>query len=142
MGHFSHTQCISITKLAHGLYQTSRKDNMYYGASDLRPCCRETTETLAHIFTCRSPIVTDNRNIQRKQLHDSLHQLGTPKKIVHAITHGLAEWESSVTATVPCIRPPYRGTVLPADCSLIQAFLEQTYDIGWDHFLRGRISTK
>ncbi len=132
MGHFSRTQHISITKLAHGLYQTSRKDNMYYGASDLCPCCRETTETLAHIFTCRSPLVTD----------DSLHQLGTPKKILHAITHELNEWESSLPATTPCIRPPYRGTVLPADCSLIQAFLEQTNDIGWDQFLRGRISTK
>jgi hypothetical protein len=57
----------SITKLAHGLYHTSRKDNMYYGASNLCPCCNEASETLAHIFTCPSPDVADNRKIQRAQ---------------------------------------------------------------------------
>jgi hypothetical protein len=39
------------------------------------------------------------------------------------------------------IVPLYRGTVLPDEVTLVQAFLKQMA-IGWDHLLRGRISLK
>jgi activator of HSP90 ATPase len=76
------------------------------------------------------------------QLQASLEQMTTPGKIVHAIMHGLTEWESATNSTTWTNSAPYHGTVLHTDCILVQAFLEQSNEIGWEHFLHGRISTK
>jgi hypothetical protein len=47
-----------------------------------------------------------------------------------------------MTSNAHTIRVPFCGMVLHADCTLVQAFMEQSDIIGWEHFLRGRISTK
>jgi hypothetical protein len=139
---FNHTQRISITKLAHGLYHTNLTDMRYYGNSDQCPCCQGATETLQHVFTCPSPDTADNRKITRTSLQSHLEHINTPPKIVHAIIHGLTQWEETVNTTSSNSSVPFRGTVLPADCILVQAYLEQSNEIGWLHFLHGRISTK
>jgi hypothetical protein len=98
-------------------------------------------ETLGHVFTCPSPNASDNRHNQQDQLRKSLEQLGTPDKMVHAMLQGLTKWESFLSSNTHKIRVPFRGTVLHADCTLVQAFMEHSDVIGWEHFLRGRISS-
>jgi hypothetical protein len=56
--------------------------------------------------------------------------MNTPAKIVHAIIHGFTEWESHANSTSQHNRSPYRGTVQPADCMLVQAYWEQSTKIG------------
>jgi hypothetical protein len=139
---FSRTQRISITKLSHGLYHTNWKDSQYYGAFNLCPCCNAHPETLDHVFTCQSKETVERRTGLRNELKLRLERLHTHPKITRAIIHGLTEWESYIASPTQTITAPYRGTVLAADCILVQAFLEQSNEIGWQHFLRGRISTK
>jgi hypothetical protein len=54
------------------------------------------------------------------------------------LLHGLDQWENMEnTSTSPT--PFLRGTVIPTEVALLQAFQSQS-SIGWDHLLRGRLS--
>jgi hypothetical protein len=94
--------------------------------------------TSLHVY----PDVVQNRNAQRIILQTKLERIRTPTKIQHAILDGIQQWESATNSLTHVIQAPYRGTVLPTDCILVQAFLEQSNEIGWDHLLRGRLSLK
>jgi hypothetical protein len=133
---------ISLMKLAHGLWHTNRQAHKMYGTTDQCPCCKEAEETLAHVFTCLSPDVVQKRNAQRIILQTKLERIRTPTKIQHAILDGIQQWESATNSLTHVIQAPYSGTVLPTDCILVQAFLEQSNEIGWDHLLRDRLSLK
>jgi hypothetical protein len=58
------------------------------------------------------------------------------------MVQGLSNWESSMSSDTHTTKAHFRGTVLAADCALVQAFREQSNVIGWEHFLRGRIAPK
>jgi hypothetical protein len=47
----SRLQCLSITKLAHGLYHTNSEAHKLYGSPATCPCCLKHNETLPHLFT-------------------------------------------------------------------------------------------
>jgi hypothetical protein len=113
-----------------------------YGTTDLCPCCKDTTETMSHVFSCPAPEANQARIELRAQRETTLKQINTPIKILQAIIHGLQEWETNMHTPTATFKAPFRGSVLPADCTLVQAYQEQSKEIGWDHFLRGRISTK
>ena len=98
-------------------------------------------ETLSHVFTCQSTTTTAHRTIAQTTLTKALETLQTPKKIIDASLHGLSYWEQQqIDPDHTCI-PPFTGSVIPSDCHIVQAYQEQT-KIGWEHFLRGRISLK
>jgi hypothetical protein len=138
--HNSRTKRIGVTKLAHGLYHTNQQSNKYYGTTALCPCCGIATETLPHVFSCQSETAKQNRHEACTQLRERLTTLNTPEKITHSMIHGIFAWESCPDPARPQ-DTPHRGSVHPIDCTLVQAYREQT-EIGWEHFLRGRISLK
>ncbi len=62
----------------------------------------------------------------------------TPNLLTKMLLHGLDQWENMEnTTTSPT--PFLRGTVIPTEVALLQAFQSQS-SIGWDHLLRGRLS--
>jgi ribonuclease HI len=131
---------LSICKLVHGLYHTNREANKLYGTTDKCPCCESHIETLQHVFWCQEEHCRNHRHEARDKLKTTLTSCKTPQKLLAMILHGIEEWESIESANDKPV-PLYRGSVLPEDILLIQAFQEQTA-IGWDQLLRGRISLK
>lgn len=131
---------ISISKLIHGLYQTKLKDHQFYGTSPLCPCCHSVNESLNHMLSCPSKEVTEHRETALQTLEDGLYKIGTPHGIIHSIVHGILTWTISQNNHNQQIRAPTTGSIKTSDVLLTQAFTEQTVDVGWDQFLRGRVS--
>jgi hypothetical protein len=74
-------------------------------------------------------------------LTTALHKLTPPpQKLLDTILRGLSNWEQQQYNSDQPPIPLFRGTV--TDCHLAQEFYEQQDKIGWEHFLRGRISLK
>jgi hypothetical protein len=71
----------------------------------------------------------------------TLHSIKTPEKLIQVLFHGLREFERSQYEPDFVFQPLFRGSILSEDCHLVQAYHEQTA-LGWDQFLRGRISLK
>jgi hypothetical protein len=141
MAYTSHrrTTRISISKLTHGLYHTKYEAHKLYGEDVTCPCCNLLPETLDHVFCCSAPTVTENRVMAKDKLRDSLSRANTPEKLLDTIMHGICSWDSKKPGEQQT--PLFRGSVRPDDIGLVQAFHEQSA-IGWDQFLRGRISRK
>jgi hypothetical protein len=77
-------------------------------------------------------------------LENTLTHLDTPPDVFHAITYGLKSWFNNDRSygPEPDINWPPPSYPYTTDHSSIQdAFAEQC-DIGWEEFLRGRLSTK
>jgi hypothetical protein len=130
---------ISVSKLIHGLYQTKLQDHQFYGTSPICPCCHSVNESLNHI-SCPSKEVTEHRETAIQTLEEGLYKIGTPHGIIHSIVHGILTWTISQSSHNQQIRAPTRGSIKTSDVLLTQAFTEQTIDVGWDQFLRGRVS--
>jgi hypothetical protein len=129
--YYSRVKRLSISKLAHGLHHTNYQINKLYGTPSTCPCCHLHVETLSHVFTCPSEDSASNRIAARATLAATLEKLKTPQKLIDTILHGLLTWEQQqYNPDQPSI-PLFRGTVIPADCHLIQAFNEQGDKIGW-----------
>jgi hypothetical protein len=62
-------QKISTAKLLHQLINTNRQNRMYYGTSDLCPCCWAQEETFHHLLSCPDTAMAD---CQSKALHTLL----------------------------------------------------------------------
>ncbi len=131
---------ICVCKLIHGLYQTKLKDHQFYGTSPTCPCCQSVDESLHHMLSCPSDAATEHRHCAMLTLKEALGKIGTPPNITYSITYGILCWTNSQDRPNQQIRAPTRGSVMVADVLLTQAFTEQTIDIGWDQFLRGRVS--
>jgi hypothetical protein len=134
---YKRPQRISISKLAHGLYHTNYEAHKLYGKAILCPCCGGQPEALIHVFRCQAKSCVDKRIEAQEILRGALTMAKTPDKLSSSIFHGI---NSSVREDDPPT-PLYRGSVLPGDVALVQAFLDQTL-LGWDQLLRGRISRK
>jgi hypothetical protein len=91
-----------------------------------------------HMLTCGDEAVATNRAAALDELTKSLAAAKTPEKVQNMLLHGIASWTANPSSTHA---PLYRGSVLPVDCILVQAYQEQS-EIGWDHLLRGRTSLK
>ena len=81
----------------------------------------------------------EHRKSEQKILFNKLQRIKTPQKIIECIQHGLTKWESLNQESITMSAPTY-GSVRPLDIALTQAFRDQTKHIGWEHFLKGRIS--
>jgi hypothetical protein len=97
---------------------------------------------MSHLFTCPSEAASHHRSDSLAKLKKVLESLRTPLAIVTSIIHGLSAWADSQVKPSLTVHAPSRGSVRPADIILTQAFTEQTNELGWEQFLRGRISTR
>jgi hypothetical protein len=121
-------QRITYTKIAHNLLNTNRQNSLFYGGSSLFPGCLSTEETFGHVLQCPATSIAIFRQDCETVLWKYLSKIQTPPIILAAIRYGLDTWSHS-TAT--------KATSLPDD---VTAAIASQSTLGWDSFLRGRIS--
>jgi hypothetical protein len=109
----------------HKLLNTNEQNYKYYGKSDLCPCCHLNRETVQHVFTCPAQEVLDFRRKQQTILWHQLSLINTPESLLADIHHGILSLESKTPKSVSASR-----SIAAAD----------QFTLGWDAFLRGRIS--
>jgi hypothetical protein len=91
------------------------------------------------MLCCGAAKVATHRATAQGKLRDTLRQLKTPDKLLINLMHGISSWERLQSGGKPSSL--YRGSVVPEDVAVVQAFSDQT-DIGWGQLLRGRISKR
>ena len=130
---FTNLQQITVTKYIHGWLATKRRrfrQGIY--DSPLCPLCfRE--ETDLHLFTCSYERMAEFRRRQFLEFDKALHR-SVPPQTVSAIQSGMR------SIGTPGITTLYTDK-FTTDSTLRQAMLDQE-SIGWDHFLKGRLSNK
>jgi hypothetical protein len=95
-----------------------------YGEDAICPCCNLETETLDHMLRCRAVGVVKNRAAAQDKLRDVLHWLKTLDKLIENLMHSISSWERLQSSGKPTSQ--YRGSVVPEDVALVQAFNDQT----------------
>jgi hypothetical protein len=119
---------VTYTKLAHKLLPTNTHNKKLYGKSDLCPCCAAQPETLLHVLTCHADQAKTFRLTQQRILWKHLELIDTPDEILQAIQSGILHLEGSNLTPRQFSAPvtaAYRAQIL----------------LGWEPFLRGRISS-
>jgi hypothetical protein len=114
------------------------KKKRYYGKTDLCPCCESSIETMSHMLCCPSQYATEFRVKAQQALESELQQINTPKPIISAVLFGVSKFEALTNRTHHG-RPNTCGSILPMDVLATHCITAQGA-LGWDQFLRGRIS--
>jgi ribonuclease HI len=130
---------VSCSKLTHGIINTNDQNQRFYKSTGTCPCCLDQRETITHLFTCQEPKTKANRNNLQSALVTALTKIRTPERILECIQYGLTTYEESQEDPSLDTRAPTYGSLKPVDISLTQAIHAQN-TIGWEHFLRGRLS--
>jgi hypothetical protein len=130
---------ITYSKLTHGIINTNAQNKRFYNKDGNCLCCTSFQESITHMLTCQETHTLSNRRKQQDALIASIASQGTHKQIVECIKYGLLNYENMhYDGPVVCYPPTYRS-LLPLDVTLTQAIHAQS-TIGWEHFLRGRVS--
>ncbi len=136
----SRSHRMNLVKLSHNLGNTNSQNKKYYGKSDICPCCNLVSETSNHVFACNSESASSFRAEQLDVLIGDLKAAGTPDDLSEAILHGIKSWCQIQQGLQLTQRSPTYGSLNPISVAVTQAYSEQTRLLGWDNFLRGRIS--
>jgi hypothetical protein len=115
------------------------RNNRFYGSTSNCPHCNKCEETLSHVFTCMAPEVLEECEELLRIYAMTLSDCGTPSDIIEWFHHGLQQWGQLSNGLVGRQIPP------AADISkqvLTVAYADQTRVVGWEPFMRGRISNK
>ena len=125
---------IRIQKFIHNRMPTNKRQKAYYQhKSDICNNCFNYSETEDHIIKCRT---TSRKDIRTKWIAETtqyLEQKYTPIEVKDAIVNGLTKWlEPSETGTVD-------ETIIKPN-KYVQAAITAQENIGWEHFMRGRIT--
>jgi hypothetical protein len=115
---------IKFTKLMFDLNQTNYLNNKYYGASATCPCCNKSTETHNHVLIFPSQSISA-RLLSREAFRSALDNQSTPAPLIELALILLSDKNDLLTNS--------------AD---LQDLYHSQLKIGWDQFLRGRISKK
>ena len=129
----------NTAKLIHGLINTNKQNNLYYGTSLLCPICKQEIETKEHVFKCSNPSAAPNRHEHLTALLKTLKQVNLDQNIVKTINYGFTAWSKDQQEPV---RPPTAGSLRGPDAVLMTAFHKQYRILGWYHMCMGRISKK
>jgi len=127
--HTWHCKRITYSKISNKLLNTNAQNRRFYGKPDLCPCCQNSPETIQHMLTCSSPEVTAFRSRQQDILWRNLALINTPSLVLEAIKLGILSQENSSPEQLPPSSDPL----------VVEAVHHQT-SLGWEAFLRGRIS--
>jgi hypothetical protein len=132
---------IAVAKLVHGLWNSGSQKILINATVDgTCPCCRQTEESLDHIYQCSAPSVVENREILLESLRSYMLSIQTPAQVVSSFVAGVDWWLNPMeTSTRPVA--PSAGSVRPFDMMLTDAFVDQTA-LGWNQAIRGRLSKK
>jgi hypothetical protein len=130
-------------KLMHGILNTNEQNYTYYGKPSPCPHCKIHLESFTHVVSCPSPEVSAYRIQQQEILWKSLKSLQTPQIILQYIQKGvtLGVLDSTCDHSVQDSNDDSSSDAAYRDFS-IAAFNEQSLQLGWEHFLRGRVSKR
>lgn len=120
---------ITYSKLTHKLLNTNDQNKRFYGKSDLCPCCLASSETFAHVLTCPSSDTVSFRSKQQEILWHQMTLCNTPDDLILAFKLGVSSMEQETSI------PSFTSE------SISTAFQDQA-TLGWEPFLRGRISLR
>ena len=126
------TKRITLSKLVHKLLNTNEQNRKFYGKNDTCPCCLCHPETFLHVLICSSPDVVAFRQGPQDILWKQLSLIDTPDDILQAIQLGIAH--------LGTVRDDYES--INFSSSFISAAHQQQTNLGWEAFLRGRISSE
>ena len=98
---------------------------------NLCPCCKAEEETTLHLFHCRHPAIRDELKRSFNILHDTLEKDEVPADVWLTIKMGIASY---LNVPSPAPHPTQRAS------NLERAYHRQT-KIGWNNFMKGRISS-
>eukprot|EP00957_Ditylum_brightwellii_P068661 5212275-Ditylum_brightwellii.AAC.1 len=102
-------------------------------ASDLCPVCVEVKETSQHLFQCKHKSSVCDRIAALTQLSTNLTALCTAPILKDVITSTIATW-CGLQYSLPTVPMDTVGM----EINTTQA---SQLEIGWDNFLKGRVST-
>jgi hypothetical protein len=88
------------------------------------------------MLTCPSDETYQFRSTQLDTVREKLDKLDTPTELTSSIIHGIEHWASAIYDSSQQVHPPSRGSVIPVDMLLMQAYSDQTNSISWDNFLQ------
>jgi ribonuclease HI len=132
---------ISYSKIANGIINVNTQNSRFYGTSAACPCCQLHQETITHLLTCENEASASHREKAKTILFQQLAKIRTPPRLCQILRQGLDQWEASTKDTGITMRASTSGSVHPVDIALTQAYRSQSYEIGWEHLFRGRISS-
>jgi len=142
-----------IIKFANRWSATASRRNDWDRSVDQRcPNCRRSDrlpspyiETENHILRCQHDQLHATRYTALAKLESTMAVISTPRDVSTAIIYGLRSWMENerYNGIEPDIEwPPPTFDYHPTHHAPIQQAFEQQCEIGWDEFLRGRISSK
>lgn len=146
-------QRTQIIKFSHGWSPTATRINDWDKSVNPRcPNCQRTNrlpspydETEDHILRCPHPVLLEARLTSLAKLERTLDFLDTPKDVSTALLFGITSWfdnEQYNGEEPPISWPPPNFPYHPQHHEPIRHAFEHQSEIGWDEFLRGRISNK
>jgi len=97
-----------------------------------------------HVLRCTHARISEARCMALARLEQIMKTMDTPRDISIAIIHGLNSWfeNEQYNGDEPDIAwPPPNFTYHPQHHAAIQETFQKQSEIGWDEFLRGRISS-
>ena len=127
-----------IIKFNHNLQNTGRQKKLFTArsvtepaASDRCPLCGRQEETTMHLYWCSDESLKDIREEGIHELEEELRDRHIPGNMWKAIARGIWAVQSENDPT----------DWEPPNTAIAEAYKEQTV-IGWQHFLKGRLSKK
>jgi len=139
-GRLSRERQITYAKISHTLLQTNSRNYSFYGTSAVCLICESADETFAHMLVCEYGSSHSKEDLF-KVYSEVLKGIKTPERVRTTILHGLEQWtrnqqEGRTTQSLPA------GLDKGDHVALEEAYLGQTYENGWEPFLRGRVHSK
>lgn len=129
---------ISYYKLSNKLLQTNSRNFLYYGTNKNCPCCNVHEETMAHVVACPSSLTIEAKETLLETYSESLENVGTPTPVLHLFIHGIQTWCRLQQGYMSRQLAPTTHDITKSHLTL--AYTEQSSPIGWEAFLRGRVS--
>ena len=118
------TQHSTAKLIHHGLLNTNRQNNIYYGKNSAWcPICLENEENMEHVLSCQHPTAASHRKECLDCLQQTLNNSHTPTQVIDAITYRQGEWTNN--PSIQELRVLTAGSLWGADAILTTAFREQ-----------------
>jgi hypothetical protein len=141
---FSEGWQTAVAKATHNLWHTGTRHQQYFG--DAKPCCmcNCATEDWCHVITCGSLDASLHRAASWGKLRNPMERWHLPPDFWTTIEKGINNYtdhphKHTVSSKDNEPQKPFGVTFTTSRNLLQQAFRTHSH-IGWDNFLKGRIS--
>jgi hypothetical protein len=134
----------AVVKDSHNLWHTRTRHQQYFG--DAKPCCmcKCEIEDWRHVITCGSLDASLHRKSSWRKLKKAMERWHLPPDFWTTIKKGINHYteqphKQTVDSKDNEQQKPF-GVTLNTPSNLLQKAFRTQSHIGWDNFLKGRIS--